>query len=250
MFLIFAQFSLDVTGPFSRHSRTQISMSSAIQYTLRSWRSAGLTKTLHKYGGSCNIAKKVGCTGRNSSVCTNSKTSKDHFKTPHAGFFPMSNSGVFPASHSGGFPSLEHYRTIHSTTANHHGSHHHHEPIPEEEVVNITYVDRNGTRHPVRARVGDNVLYLAHRNDIDLEGACEASLACSTCHVYVAEDFYDMLPEPLEEEEDMLDMAACLQDNSRLGCQIVLTRDMDGIEVTLPRITRNFYVDGHVPKPH
>lgn len=51
-------------------------------------------------------------------------------------------------------------------------------------------------------------------------------------------------------EDDMLDMAPMLQENSRLGCQIVLTRELDGVEFTLPKVTRNFYVDGHVPKPH
>lgn len=48
----------------------------------------------------------------------------------------------------------------------------------------------------------------------------------------------------------MLDMAPMLQENSRLGCQIILTPEHDGIELTLPKVTRNFYVDGHVPKPH
>ena len=142
-------------------------------------------------------------------------------------------------------------KELHQTSHCCHGDHDHSEPLSEEETVNVTYIDRNGTRIPVKAKVGDNVLYLAHRHNIDLEGACEASLACSTCHVYVDnEDFFDKLPEPLEEEEDMLDMAACLQDNSRLGCQIILTKELDGIELTIPRITRNFYVDGHVPKPH
>ncbi|XDA76433.1 hypothetical protein R6Z07F_006575 [Ovis aries] len=81
-------------------------------------------------------------------------------------------------------------------------------------------------------------------------GACEASLACSTCHVYVSEDHLDLLPPPDEREDDMLDMAPLLQENSRLGCQIVLTPELEGAEFTLPKITRNFYVDGHVPKPH
>lgn len=51
-------------------------------------------------------------------------------------------------------------------------------------------------------------------------------------------------------EDDMLDMAPMLQENSRLGCQIILTRELEGIELTLPKVTRNFYVDGHIPKPH
>ncbi|XP_061686976.1 ferredoxin-2, mitochondrial [Syngnathoides biaculeatus] len=134
------------------------------------------------------------------------------------------------------------------------GSYHSEESSPDEEnqdnVVNVVYVDRSGQRIPVRAKVGDNILYLAHKNGIELEGACEASLACSTCHVYVSRDHLDKLPEPLEREDDMLDMAPMLQENSRLGCQIILTPEMEGMELTLPKVTRNFYVDGHVPKPH
>ncbi|XP_067876935.1 ferredoxin-2, mitochondrial [Heterodontus francisci] len=123
-------------------------------------------------------------------------------------------------------------------------------PDSSTDVVNVTFIDRSGRRIPVKGKVGDNVLYLAHENGIDLEGACEASLACSTCHVYVNEEYFDKLPEPVEREEDMLDMAPVLQINSRLGCQIILTKELEGMELTLPKITRNFYVDGHVPKPH
>uniref|UniRef100_UPI0037E72BC5 ferredoxin-2, mitochondrial n=1 Tax=Semicossyphus pulcher TaxID=241346 RepID=UPI0037E72BC5 len=119
-----------------------------------------------------------------------------------------------------------------------------------EEVVNVVYVDRSGQRIPVKAKVGDNVLYLAHKHGIELEGACEASLACSTCQVYVSAAHFDSLPEPDEREDDMLDMAPMLQENSRLGCQIFLTPELEGMELTLPKVTRNFYVDGHVPKPH
>ncbi|XP_035255276.1 ferredoxin-2, mitochondrial-like [Anguilla rostrata] len=119
-----------------------------------------------------------------------------------------------------------------------------------EDTVNVVYIDRSGKRIPVKAKVGDNVLFLARQHGIELEGACEASLACSTCHVYVKDDYYDKLPPPEEREDDMLDMAPVLQENSRLGCQIILTPELDGIELTLPRVTRNFYVDGHVPAPH
>ncbi|XP_004616618.1 ferredoxin-2, mitochondrial isoform X3 [Sorex araneus] len=123
-------------------------------------------------------------------------------------------------------------------------------PERPEGVVNVVFVDRSGQRIPVSGRVGDNVLHLAQRHGVDLEGACEASLACSTCHVYVSEEHLDLLPAPDEREDDMLDMAPLLQENSRLGCQILLTPELDGAEFTLPKITRNFYVDGHVPKPH
>uniref|UniRef100_A0A4W5P362 Ferredoxin-2, mitochondrial n=1 Tax=Hucho hucho TaxID=62062 RepID=A0A4W5P362_9TELE len=121
---------------------------------------------------------------------------------------------------------------------------------PQEDVVNVVYIDRSGKRIPVKAKVGDNAMYLAHRHNIELEGACEASLACSTCHVYVNRNHVNKLPEPDEREDDMLDMAPALQENSRLGCQIILTPELEGIELTLPKVTRNFYVDGHVPKPH
>ncbi|XP_037128789.1 ferredoxin-2, mitochondrial [Syngnathus acus] len=150
--------------------------------------------------------------------------------------------------------SVDAFRTINRYMQTNTGSHHNEDASAEEEtqdnVVNVVYVDRSGQRIPVRAKVGDNILYLAHKNGIELEGACEASLACSTCHVYVTSDHLDKLPEPHEREDDMLDMAPMLQENSRLGCQIILTRELEGMEVTLPKVTRNFYVDGHVPKPH
>ena len=90
------------------------------------------------------------------------------------------------------------------------------------------------------------------RKGIDMEGACEASLACTTCHVYVEseDEHWDQLPEATDTEEDLLDMAPFLASNSRLGCQIILTPSIDGIVVRLPRATKNFYVDGHKPTPH
>ena len=84
---------------------------------------------------------------------------------------------------------------------------------------------------------------MAHNNGVDLEGACESSLACSTCHVILTDDVYDSLEEPCEEEEDLLDLAYGLTHTSRLGCQIKLTRDMENMVVKLPSATRNFYVD-------
>ncbi|XP_016115926.1 adrenodoxin-like protein, mitochondrial [Sinocyclocheilus grahami] len=71
-------------------------------------------------------------------------------------------------------------------------------PEEDERVVNVVFIDRSGQRIPVEARVGDNALHLAHKHGIELEGACEASLACSTCHVYVSSKHYEKLPEPEE----------------------------------------------------
>jgi 2Fe-2S ferredoxin len=104
----------------------------------------------------------------------------------------------------------------------------------------ITFVSPDGqTRREVEAPLGLSVLEIAHRHDIDLEGACEGSLACSTCHVIVDAEWYEQLDPPTEEEEDMLDLAFGLTHTSRLGCQIRMTEALDGLTVTLPSATRN-----------
>lgn len=73
----------------------------------------------------------------------------------------------------------------------------------------------------MEAPVGRSLLEVAHDNEIELEGACEGSLACSTCHVVVEdEDLFDKLGEPCEDELDMLDLAFGLTETSRLGCQV------------------------------
>jgi len=101
------------------------------------------------------------------------------------------------------------------------------------------------------AREGEIALRLAQRYDVPMEGACEASLACTTCHCYVEPDeMFDQLPEATETEEDLLDQAPFLDVNSRLGCQLIITPDEEGLILRLPRATANFYVDGHVPQPH
>ena len=93
-------------------------------------------------------------------------------------------------------------------------------------------------------------LRVAQAHEVELEGACECSLACSTCHVILEDDLFERLPEPSDDENDMLDMAFGLSETSRLGCQVELTEDMDGAVFRIPSATRNMYVDGHVPKPH
>jgi 2Fe-2S ferredoxin len=107
----------------------------------------------------------------------------------------------------------------------------------------ITFQLPDGSKKEVDAPVGLSVLEIAHRNDIPLEGACEGSLACSTCHVVVDKDDYERLPEATEDEEDMLDLAFGLTHTSRLGCQITMTDELDGLKVSLPAATRNMMVD-------
>ena len=103
----------------------------------------------------------------------------------------------------------------------------------------LVFIERDGTRREVDAPLGLSVLEIAHKNDIDIEGACEGSLACSTCHVIVDPDWYELLKEASEDEEDMLDLAFGLTATSRLGCQIVMTEELDGLVVRLPASTRN-----------
>ena len=103
----------------------------------------------------------------------------------------------------------------------------------------MTFIDRDGARREVEAPIGLSVLEIAHRNDIDIEGACEGSLACSTCHVIVDPAWFRKLAAPTEDEEDMLDLAFGLEKTSRLGCQIVMTEALDGLVVKLPAGSRN-----------
>ena len=103
----------------------------------------------------------------------------------------------------------------------------------------MVFVEQNGARLEVDAPLGLSVLEIAHKHGVDIEGACEGSLACSTCHVIVEPAWFNKLAKPTEDEEDMLDLAFDLQETSRLGCQIIMTEALDGLVVRLPAGTRN-----------
>jgi 2Fe-2S ferredoxin len=102
-------------------------------------------------------------------------------------------------------------------------------------MPSMTFIQRDGSTRIVEAKTGLSVLEIAHRHDIDLEGACEGSLACATCHVVIDPAWADKLAKPTEDEEDMLDLAFGLEKTSRLGCQIVMSDALDGLTVRLPR---------------
>lgn len=106
-------------------------------------------------------------------------------------------------------------------------------------MLRMTFIGSDGSRQEVDAPEGLSVMEVAHRNGIDIEGACEGSMACSTCHVIVDEAWFEKLDEATEEEEDMLDLAFGLSRTSRLGCQITMTPELDGLVVTLPEQTNN-----------
>ncbi|KAI4299852.1 hypothetical protein L6164_033274 [Bauhinia variegata] len=121
----------------------------------------------------------------------------------------------------------------------------------EPKTISVTFVDKDGEENNIKVPVGMSMLEAAHHNDIELEGACEGSLACSTCHVILMDvEYYNKLEDPTDEENDMLDLAFGLTETSRLGCQVIAKPELDGIRLAIPAATRNFAVDGYVPKPH
>ena len=109
-------------------------------------------------------------------------------------------------------------------------------------MTKITFIESDGKEVVVDAQNGLSLLEVAHNNGISLEGACEGSLACSTCHIVVSKEFIDKLPSPSEEEEDMLDLAWGLTHTSRLGCQIIINDSLNGLKVKIPSGTRNMSV--------
>jgi 2Fe-2S ferredoxin len=103
----------------------------------------------------------------------------------------------------------------------------------------MTFIERDGNRKLVEAPLGMSVMEIARKNGVDIEGACEGSMACSTCHVIVESEWFRKLAAASEDEEDMLDLAFGLTKTSRLGCQIVMSPELDGLVVRLPREVRN-----------
>ncbi|RWR79453.1 2Fe-2S ferredoxin-like protein isoform X1 [Cinnamomum micranthum f. kanehirae] len=181
-------------------------------------------------------------------------------------FTSVSKTG-FLQGHSKGY--LQHLKHSFSTTAAdkaHEEGNQEKEKFHGDQVskISVTFVDKDGDEKTIKVPIGMSMLEAAHENDIELEGkysghlwieylggACEGSLACSTCHVIVMDvDYYNRLEDPTDEENDMLDLAFGLTETSRLGCQVIAKPELDGIRVALPAATRNFAVDGYVPKPH
>ncbi|KJZ70744.1 Adrenodoxin-like protein [Hirsutella minnesotensis 3608] len=128
-------------------------------------------------------------------------------------------------------------RTFTTTAPQRHG---HVEPPKPGEELYVTFIEKDGTEHKFAVCEGDNLLDIAQANDLEMEGACGGSCACSTCHVIVTDDgYYDKMPEPDDDENDMLDLAFGLTETSRLGCQVKMTKELDGLVVKLPSMTRN-----------
>ncbi len=107
----------------------------------------------------------------------------------------------------------------------------------------LVFIEKGGNRKEVDAPPGTSVMEAARENGVDIEGACDGSLACSTCHVIVDPDWFAKLDGMSEDEDDMLDLAIGLSKTSRLGCQIVMSEELDGLVVALPGETRNLLLE-------
>lgn len=106
-------------------------------------------------------------------------------------------------------------------------------------MVRISFISAQGERVQAEAAPGAVLLEVAQAASMPLEGTCEGQMACSTCHVIVARDWFEKLPRASEDEEDMLDLAAGVTRTSRLSCQIVIDEALDGIEVRIPGESRD-----------
>ena len=107
-------------------------------------------------------------------------------------------------------------------------------------MIKVTFISGDGDQEQVvEANEGDCLLDVAQAAGQPLEGTCEGQMACSTCHVIIGKEWFDKLPQAIEDEEDMLDLASGARRTSRLSCQITLTADLDGMIVNIPSESRN-----------
>jgi ferredoxin len=106
-------------------------------------------------------------------------------------------------------------------------------------MIRVTFISPSGARVEAIANAGDRLLEVAQTADQPLEGTCEGQMACSTCHVIVEPDWFAQLPRAVDDEEDMLDLAAGATRTSRLACQILLDPALDGLTVRIPGEARN-----------
>lgn len=99
--------------------------------------------------------------------------------------------------------------------------------------MQLHVTDREGNDHTLEALDGWRVMEVIRDFDLPIKAECGGACACATCHVYVDEAWLSKLSPMQEEEEEMLDEAAEVQDNSRLSCQILMSDELDGLKVTL-----------------
>ena len=106
-------------------------------------------------------------------------------------------------------------------------------------MIKVTFITVDGTPVEAEGEAGTSLLEAGQAANMPLEGTCEGQMACSTCHVIVAPEWFDKLPPASDDEEDMLDLAAAVERTSRLSCQVVLTKALEGLVVRIPRESRD-----------
>ena len=102
-----------------------------------------------------------------------------------------------------------------------------------KDIINVTVIDREGVEHQLEAPtdMNMNMMEVCKAYELPVEGTCGGMALCASCHCYILSDHE--LAEASDDEEDMLDQAFFVEDNSRLGCQIQITPEMDGLEIEL-----------------
>ena len=99
----------------------------------------------------------------------------------------------------------------------------------------ITYKDNSGNSRTIEVDNGLSIMEGAIQNDIPgIDADCGGGMACATCHVYVKDEWFNKIPKAEDAEVDMIDMAHEPKKNGRLSCQIIVSDELDGIEVTTP----------------
>ena len=102
------------------------------------------------------------------------------------------------------------------------------------KMPKIIFYKEKGMRTEIEVQPGQTLLEVAREHDIDIEGTCEGNLACATCHLIIDKDWSSKIPQATEDEREMLDLVNGLTVNSRLGCQIKVTGDLNGLIVFVP----------------
>lgn len=107
----------------------------------------------------------------------------------------------------------------------------------EDNIIQVTVVDREGTEHRLEAPtdMAMNMMEVCKSYELPVEGTCGGMALCASCHMYILSDH--KLDAPSEDEENMLDQAFFVKPNSRLGCQIKITDDIDGLKVQLAPVS-------------
>ncbi|XP_035637345.1 ferredoxin 1b [Oncorhynchus keta] len=112
--------------------------------------------------------------------------------------------------------------------------------LSEEKVI-IHFINQDGIRTTTAVTEGQTLLDVVVNKNLDISGfgACEGTLACSTCHLIFDKTFYEKMEPTVDEEMDMLDLAYGLTKTSRLGCQVTVQKWMDGMTVQVPQEVRD-----------